>query len=466
MVKEVPEPVRIQDGTSQTDTQVKYALPYVVEPELPDTCVVKGTAQLQGNLLLGSVELDRLSPCGDWTPYAMVKYVHPGHRDIALEPIRLEAGTIFNFQIKLDERDLARSIHPLNVTTFITDPKQLEGKLMSAFWMRANTQTGNLSQVFAEKTTDQDRTTNSNITVQSSNVGLQQDHAEIEENATLESDDQPELSKQADAINVVATDPNCTQINDLQLVYDVKQSSKPLYIAWLSPRCCQEGGCEYTIWSGVAPNQLKLSIKGFKSGTYIRELIDPTNAEDQYFEVVVKTPHGTRKAAYGIGKGAMYGVEEILAYHDELTPQKSDTLVAAVRTTTPPTKAINEPTGFAWDTETLQTPAPTPVTVTNITYNKPNLSIHKFVPCQTQDQMRIEGDIPIQVGDVLTIDYPFDREGYKYTLYFQPEGKRDWFVAPDTEELYEVASFTFKVGKYHTGNYVMLLYKPEKTGAA
>ena len=461
VVKEIAEPVTVQDGITPPDTQIKYALPYIAENTLPDTCIVLGTATLEGNVLMGQIELDRLSPCGDWSPFATVKYVHPGHRDISLDPMPLTAGESVHFQIQLDNRDLTRSVHPINVMTFIAERNAPEGKLMSAFWMRANEpSTTAVAQTKTNNSGTNQRVTNTTDRSSAATFGNNPTQEVQAEKGVQSYEQTEERSREMEAVNIVASDPNCTQINDLQLVYDIYQSTKPLYLEWLSPRCCQEGGCEYTIWSGVAPNQLKLFIKGFKSGTYIRELIDPANVNDKYFEIVVKTPNGTRKAAYGVGKGAMYGIESILAYHDTFTPQQSDTIAVSV----PITPSVQElPTAsktvFAWD-------EPTTTTVNNntpfISYQKPTMSIHKFVPCQTQDQMRIQGDTPVQVGDVVTIDYPFEREGYKYTLYFQPVGKRDWFIAPDTEELYDITSFTFKVGKHHAGNYVMLLYKSEK----
>ncbi|RQH18182.1 hypothetical protein D5R40_33025 [Okeania hirsuta] len=43
-------------------------------------------------------------------------------------------------------------------------------------------------------------------------------------------------------VNVTASDPNCTPIQDLNLVFDGPRSTIPLYIAWLNPAVARRKG--------------------------------------------------------------------------------------------------------------------------------------------------------------------------------------------------------------------------------
>ncbi|MEM0991456.1 MAG: hypothetical protein AAGI49_00400 [Bacteroidota bacterium] len=474
----------------------------------PDTCYVRGDATLVGNKLSGYVQLDSNSPCGEWNPYAVVRYVYPGYRDIALEPFNLPRGERIEFEIELNAQDLSRTIHPINVLTYIQDGSRKE-QLVNAFWIRSENQNKNLSQQTPpppppaqnkSTTTDEPQTTptDSNTYTNAGTTTSQQATTERQENisntdtdienttyssnttrtpdtnldnnSTNTYEDDYAFTDQADPISVKATDPNCTQINELQLVYDLQRSKQPLYISWLSPRCCQESGCEYTIWAGDKPNQLSLMMKGYKSGAKINELINPSAANANYYEVVVKTANGNRKAAYVIGEGPKYGFEEILAYHDRFNAPQSDaikfqkTTVAddeqatnneLSSTKSPNAKATNA--AFKWDNnDDLLTPS------TAFDYHRPNLPISKFSPCKYKNDIRVVGDTPIHVGDELTIAYNYDREGYRYTLYQRPEGSEDWVVAPNTRELQQKAKFNLKAGKYHAGDYIVLLYKVDK----
>lgn len=464
-IKEIKMPIRIEgastpDAFDQESLVTKSYTPPVAayQPTLPDTCLVRGEAILVGNKLTGTIELDRYSLCGEFRPYAMVRYVNPSHRDIPLEPIPLYVGEPVDFEFELTDTDLTRTIHPVNVVTYVRTKE--EEKIMSAFWIRSE-QSSSITQnnmpirpanqnsyAFTAPLNEPVDLTTAAPKPESERKPEFEPRPEIKE-LTI---DEPTLTQQANAISVTASDPNCTQIHDLQMVYDLKRSKQPLYISWLSPRCCQEAGCEYTIWSGSAPDQLSLIMKGYKSGATIKELLDPNRAKDQYFEVVVKTKNGNRKAAYIIGEGAKYGIEEILAYHDNFNPVQSDSLKFEK------IKGLDEtPKGgatFKWDDPASNTAA--------IEYERPKLPISKFKTCKYRKPIELIADNPIHEGDLVTLKYDYDRVGYKYTLYFQPLGSNDWVVAPQTQELSSKAQFDFRVSSAHSGNYTMLLYKSEK----
>ncbi|MEM9885817.1 MAG: hypothetical protein AAF849_07995 [Bacteroidota bacterium] len=454
----------------------------------PDTCYVRGDASLVGGKILGYVQLDSNSPCGEWNPYVVVRYVYPGYRDIALEAFSLPRGEKIDFEIELNAQDLSRSIHPINVLTYIQDESGQE-QLVNAFWIRSENQNRSITQTNTppppppvtrkESTETEDRMAmeaaeraaaadyRASVSKGREVVAADSNFDRLEENSTATRPnyntsyaEEYAFTDEAAPVSVKASDPNCTQINELQLVYDLQRSDEPLYISWLSPRCCQEEGCEYTIWAGEKPNQLSLMMKGYKSGAKINELINPSAAGAKYYEVVVKTSNGNRKAAYVIGEGPKYGFEEILDYHDRFDAPTSDAIAfqaqeKSTQAKEPAAKASNA--NFTWEAsdELLANPS-------DFEYRRPNLPISKFKTCKYKNDISIVGDDPIHVGDELTIAYNYDRAGYRYTLYQRPEGSTDWFIAPNTKELQEKAQFTLKAGKYHAGDYVVLLYKTDK----
>jgi len=484
VVKVLREPVNVGNGiVAATKMEEKEEAPSQYNflakspKKIPDTCLVKGDATLTGNKVSGFVELDRSSPCGTWSPYAMIRYVHPGHRDIVLEPMRLELGEKIEFTMTLDEYDLDRTIHPINVLTYIHEGRDQEDQLVNAFWIRPEIR--NVDAPIASSTPPPPPASNNDLggdlTVNPKEIPAQSVVPQtqyVDRNPSidiqtkrdndLQSKNQQEIptydeyamTQEVNTVNVTATDPNCTQVHDLQLVYDLQRSKQPLYISWLSPRCCQEGGCEYTIWAGEKPDQLSLVMKGYKGGSKIQELLNPNQSDATYYEVVVKTSNGNRKAAYVVGEGAKYGVEEILAYHDQFNAPKSDALVVKETTTKNGTAST---ASFKWDaSEELYTSSE------DYDYQQPQLPITDFLTCKYTNDIRLIGDNPIHVGDEITIKSNYNRPGYVFTLYQKPEGREDWVIAPGTLELQEKPSFNIKVGKYHSGNYMILLHKEDK----
>ncbi|MEM8524864.1 MAG: hypothetical protein AAGG68_09480 [Bacteroidota bacterium] len=440
----------------------------------PDTCLVRGDATLTGNIISGYVQLDKSSPCGTWSPYAMIRYVHPGHRDIVLEPVRLELGEKVEFTMKLDEYDLDRTIHPINVLTYIHENRSTsDDQVVSAFWIRPENRNMDASlsvntppappAINRNTTTSNEdfASTNSAIPTQSVAPKVKYVAPSTTTEKSINSTNQPPsydeyaMTEEVKTVNVTATDPNCTQVHDLQLVYDLQRSKQPLYISWLSPRCCQEGGCEYTIWAGEKPDELSLVMKGYKAGSKIQELLNPSQSKATYYEVVVKTSNGNRKAAYVVGEGAKYGVEEILDYHDRFNAPKSDALMIK-ETTSKSGKASTA--SFQWD----ETDGELYTESSAYNYQQPELPISDFSTCKYTNDIRLIGDHPIHVGDEITIKSNYNRPGYVFTLYQRPEGREDWVIAPGTRELQEKPTFTIKAGKYHSGNYMILLHKEDK----
>lgn len=478
---EIQEPIIIGSAYAYTSTEKEtpssYELPRITPtPTLPDTCIVRGKAEIVGNRLVGSVELDKYSLCGDFSPYTIIRYVNPSNRDLALEPIPLKLGKPITFEFNLEDKDLARTIHPINVVTYIRDHATKEDRMMSAFWIRSDQPKSNNNIAYSKQDNDNeivartypDRPINPPVDLTTKSPLNNSTSGTLENKTNTPKSyeyGEPTIEEEMNAFNVIATDPNCTPINDLRMVYDLNRSNKPLYISWINPRCCQEDGCEYTVWSGKTPDQLSLVIKGFKPGAVIKEILDPNRTEDTYYEVVIKTKNGSRKAAYLIGEGAKYGIEEILEVHDRHKPVKSDSL-KFIKTNqenanvTP--KSGSGGATFKWDDDSHTSASTQPVKA-DINYAKPKLPITKFQPCKSQEQIQVLAkQQPIQIGDKITMQYNYDREGYKYTLYFQPQYSTEWVIAPQTQELHTKAQFTFQVDEQNTGDYKMLLYKVDK----
>ena len=465
--------------------------------------MVRGDAVVQRGKIVGYVELDAQSPCAPFNPYVVIRYVYPGYRDIALEPMRLRLGERLEFEIELNDQDLKRNIYPINVLTYLPEGGG-EGQLVSAFWIRSENQelTTNLAETppipsinrqLEPTTTDTQATalttseeeqkpTVYSETAKEAEVRndaamaeaakqhaarllqeeerLAQIHQQQQPTETLPTmEDEYTLTDEAKAVSVTAGDPNCTQISGVQLVYDLQRSQQPLYVSWLSPRCCQEEGCEYTIWAGEKPDQLSLMMKGYKPGAKIQELINPDLALNAtYYEIVVKTSNGKRKAAYVVGEGAKYGFEEILDYHDQFNAPSSDPIAFE--------QTIQQPKGGGATAKTASVEwkesAELLTLPTSFNYQSASRPISDFQPCKYKNELHLIADDPIHIGDELTLTYDYDRPGYRYTLYQRPEGQSDWFVAPGTEELQAKAQFDLKAGQYHNGDYLVLLYKMDK----
>ena len=108
--------------------------------------------------------------------------------------------------------------------------------------------------------------------------------------------------------------------------------------------------------------------------------MNPNQSDANYYEVVVKTSNGNRKAAYVVGEGAKYGVEEVLAYHDQFNVPKSDALVVK-ETTNTTGKATTA--SFEWNAsaELYTTPE-------NYNYQQPELPITDILTCKYTNDIR------------------------------------------------------------------------------
>jgi hypothetical protein len=430
-------------------------------PLLPDTCEVSGHATLFGNRINGVLELADRSPCGPFNPSAELRYVHPGHRDVEVRSIALAPDQKSAFEIILDGKDLNRSIHPIQVVISLRANQDAAPIPLNSFWIRAN---------------------------------------DVRERARAAAD--IALEQRFDTVSVAAGDPNCNQIQNLQVFYHRSNPDLPVYLSWLSPRCCQESGCAYAVWAGPAHNQLRLLVQGNKPGSIIQELLSGAITQDTYFEVVVKTPNGNRKAAFIIGEGPKYGIEEIIEYHDRVSAPKSDPL-AFPRTTisgsdqpilawdddyeeeeeeemaptalTP--KGFNDsgevvhraPNGggpaFRWNNEPGASGAQSAASAASPrspAANAPRLPASDFQPCQNQRPLKLSGDAAPRPGSQVTIQYDHSRDGYRYSLYFLPHNGTEWVIAPGTRELQPSAAFTFTVTSGHSGKYLVLAYKADK----
>ena len=374
---------------------------------IPDSCQIAYQALLDNNYIHGTLELPFNSPCVDFNPYIKVRYVNPNYRDITTEKIQLLPGGRVPFAIKLDPQDLQRSIHTLQGIVYLGEGNGIQDIPVNTFWMKA----GN-SMAYAEPPADINASINQN------------EGEELEERGEEDEYESSLMEKSIDEVSVTAFDPNCTQIQDLQLVYGSGRSRTPLYMSWMSPRCCQEEGCGYSVWAGPAPDQLRLLVKGNKPGAVVKELMQNARASDTYYEVVVNTGNRKRKAAFVPGEGPMYGIEEIATYHDK----------------------INPPEDVVIEVESYDT------------YSKPTKSIDEFRSCRIYRKTKLSTDNSVQAGDRVRITYDYSEKGYNYTLYFQPEETTDWYLAPETEELSTRAKFDFIAKPKNSGKYVVLAY--------
>lgn len=451
-------------------------------PHLPDECGASGHATLSGDVISGILEFSQYSPCADFHPFAEIRYVHPGYRDIPLQSLRLIPGGRTPFTVQLDEKDLTRGIHTLQVIIFVAPGNGLKAVANESFWIRVqSTEQRALasnpkenpygdSEVTPVKPpesfnwneervtsrgnyeTDQGQgwdsypgsygdpvvPTNNNETA---SRGASSDFGDYSIDESL-------MEETISEVQVTATDPNCTQIQDLQLGFGTNDPSKPLFISWLNPRCCQEIGCEYTVWAGKTPDQLRLLVSGKKTGAIINELVRGQVSDDQYFEVVVKTGNGIRKAAYVMGEGPKYGIEDILAYRDRLNPPKEGKIVAV--------RGVGIVNGA--DAENPESLDYADV----LNYKAPTLEVDEFKPCKYKREIEVIGDKPILEGDEIKINYNFSDKEYKYTLYQYNTTADAWVLAPGTGELQDKPEFVLEAEMYHSGKYLILIYNPKK----
>ena len=464
IVKSIPTVVTIVDPRTDVPVPAMRQSPAVVEntPKLPDTCFVEGQAMVKNKTIDGALLLSPFSPCADMRPYAEIVYVHPGHRNITLDKLPLIPGAKVPFSIPLDERDLGRGIHTIQVVAFVQEGLQSKGVPLESFWLRAYTPE-ELS-ASSNNSFNNDRPVPPPASPPSTDAYGDPEYGQLtdfnQSNSSRKgvNDIPPSNTGNEDVyidpslmestiseVQVTATDPNCTPVQDLRVVFDSNQPTKPLFMSWLNPRCCQVEGCNYTVWAGPDPKQLSLLTKGKKAGAIISEVLHGTNSRDQYYEVVVETGNGVRKAAYALGVGPLYGIEEISDYHDYLYPPVPARVEGIV---------AEQPMEDAYEVESA-------VLLNPVT---PQLPISDFETCKYQRKTTVIGEQPAIVGDEVTIKYNFNDNRYQYTLYHQPVGMEEWVIAPGTTELQSSSSFKLKVEPYHAGKYLILTYKPSSGG--
>lgn len=382
-------------------------------PALPDTCEVQANAIVSGSAIRGTLALLPSSPCAEMTPYAILTYVHPGYRDITLQPILLTPGVPSSFEIALDERDLERNIHTLQVVSYINGAEK--GIPISSFWVKAR------QQQLAARTGEPSK--------QSDNKQAIQEPQKVEEK-------QPVKAADASA---------CTEIDDFRLVYLPGETEKPFYLSWTTPACCQQTGCQFMVWGGKLPGQLRLLAEGNKRGAMIKEVLQGVTAADDYFEVIIKLANGEeRRAAYILGKGPIYGSGAIARYQSQINHPNDQ-----------------QPKGVAEQPKTGEK-KPVIAEPKTFEYTTPNKPLDNFGPCKYSREMSLVAEQPVIDGDVVNINYQFAEPGYEYTLYLQPAGLSNWVLAPGTVERHDKPSFDFEVTPFHSGKYLMLIYKADK----
>jgi hypothetical protein len=440
-------------------------------PTLPDTCAVQAQAVLQGRILKGTLQLTSGSPCGSFYPFAVVHYVHPGYRDLISKPITLVPGAAMPFEFLLDERDVSRNIQTLQVISYARQQPGAEGIPMSAFWIKATN--GNALSATTNQPTATTSARNPNPVEQTppsyqaqSNAVKNNPPAPDPRSATVHTKpyDESIFTEELETVSVKASDPNCTPIQDLNVVFfnnQQGQGDRPLYITWMNPRCCQEDGCKYTIWAGENPDKLRILVEGSKRGVFIRELLQDLMSTDTYIEVSVKTTNGNRKAAYVLGKGSLYGIEALADYRDRLKPPTSDQLATQSGTERPNMSVEksgtsssatpnNNPTATGNSNLTARTP---------VTYDQPQKPLSNFQPCKYAREILVIGERPARIGTPVTIQYDFSDPNYRYTLYLQPAGTTDWVLAPGVKEAQENPVFQLNIKPYHAGKYAILVHK-------
>jgi hypothetical protein len=425
----------------------------------PETCGVIANASLEGSYIRGTVTLPLESECAEgWRSHIMLSYIHPGYRDINLEPVSLYSGIEMPFAFELDQQDLQRGIHTLKATVFISRDGYARPIPTETFWIRANENNPSsaINPNLAITPTQQDPVPEYDV-LEEQKPGMTgtitKSGVEWEDDFSI---DESLYDEHADALSVTATDPNCNQIFDLKLVASPTQPEKPLFISWLNPRCCQEQGCAYTLWAGPSVTEVSLVVKGNKAGARVSELIAAPHENARYYEVVVKTPNGNRKAAYILGEGPIYGVEAVLAYRDGFQPQRSDSIKALKEV---PKGASAVGGGLA--SRVGNTDNQLDDDAAGL-YHVPKLPISKFRACKYARKTSLEAEEPIYEGDEIQISYDFSEPGHEYTLYHQPPGSDDWFIAPGTVELQDSPVFELEAQSYHSGKYIILVHRKSK----
>jgi len=397
----------------------------------PDTCAASAQAGLFEQELRGAVTLSAGSPCGESQPYAQIRYVHPGHRDQNIEKVPLIAGKAIPFHFDLDYIDLKRSIHTLQVVIYINPGQEMRAIPVSTFWIRAD----------------------------QAQSGWKAEPEKMQVKG-LEAPIEKTVEAKAKSYN---------QLQDLRPVYLSVQSDIPAYIAWTNPAECINGGCAYTVWAGKSNGPIRLLAKGKQGGSLVKESLQGLTVEERYIEVEVETKSGASIAAYVFGQGPGFNFGENYVHRERIMP------AAGKPETMPQTKLVEQPVptpveqmaakGKVQNNEPLvleAQPDGKPVREVaagaTVVFEQPQLPISTFSNCKYQREISVVGDMPITEGDWLAIKYNLSEAGYKYTLYFQPEGQEEWFIAPGTKELQSKPEFYLEMTKHHSGRYAVLAY--------
>ncbi|MDZ4679311.1 MAG: hypothetical protein SH848_15380 [Saprospiraceae bacterium] len=399
---------------------------------IPDTCTAFAQATLYDEVIRGAVTLSAGSPCEGSRPYAQIRYVHPGHRDQTVEQAPLIAGKAIPFRFNLDEADLKRSIHTIQVVIYISPGTGSSPIPLSTFWIRAAIGQGELAM--------------GNDQVQSKG---------LPDPGNLPTESKPK---------------NYNRLQDLRPVYLSVQSDIPAYIAWTNPAECINGGCAYTVWAGKSNGPIRLLAKGKQGGSLVKESLQSLTVEERYIEVEVETKSGSSIAAYVFGQGPGYNFGENYLHRERLAPTISkpeptfENKLVEQPAPTPIEQMVAK--GKVQNSEPLLVEAqpaaksekPSVVAGATVVFEQPQLPISTFSNCKYQREISVVGDMPITEGDWLAIKYNLTEPGYKYTLYFQPEGQGEWFIAPGTKELQGKPEFYLEMTKYHSGRYAVLAY--------
>lgn len=418
-------------ATAVAPTEVPPVKETVFMP-IPDTCSAFARASLVGKEIRGAVTLSAGSPCGGSQPYAQIRYVHPGYRDQQLENVPLIAGEAIPFRFDLDEIDLDRSIHTLQVVVYINPQPGMNAIPVSTFWIRTDQQPS----------------------------GLAIENEKVQAKGAEDFVQKPVETKTK----------SYNRLQDLRPVYLSVQSDIPAYIAWANPTECINGGCAYTVWAGQSSGPIRLLAQGKQGGSLVKESLQGLTVEERYIEVEVETKSGSSIGAYVFGQGPGYSFGENYVHRIRLAP------MASKPETTPENKLVEQPVptpveqmvakGKVQNEEPLVAEAqpatnsekPLLVPGATVIYEQPQQPISTFSNCKYQREISVVGDMPITEGDWLAIKYNLTEPGYKYTLYFQPEGQEEWFIAPGTKELQGKPEFYLEMTKYHSGRYAVLAY--------
>ncbi len=428
------------------DSQPKAAPP-AIAANLPDTCIIESEAVLEGNLISGVIELSASSPCSAYNPFAKVRYVHPGYRDITIGQVALVPGEDVGFKVQLDSRDLSRGIHPLQVVVCIRPKGSTRDIPVSSFWIRAEPPGPYQAPAHSMRERAVPEEEGGFLAQWQQEQGATPEGRQEYRNTSVE-------REVFAPTNINDGIPECSEIEGLQLIYVPERPGQPLYISWANPSCCREEGCEYTVWAGPTPSQLTMLVKGQKPGETVRELIQGAETGTAYYEIAVRTPGGIRKAAYVTGQGPLYGAGAVESYLSQLEPEPEDMFIAASESS--PGGGIQLSGGLAARAGGMVIPS-------SGNHRQPAVALDDYAPCRIFRETHIIADKPIQEGDRVTIEYDYNDKAYLYSLYHLPEGASGWVVAPGTREFQESPSFEIQAQAHHTGKYLILAIKKDKS---